>query len=247
MIGEKDGRQRVVIENVSPEINCGMYPVKRCIGEKITVEADIFCDGHDSIAAELLYRKKNETQWNSAAMTFLANDRWQASFKITDLCSYLYSVRAWVDHFITWQKDIAVKARAGQDTAVDILIGVDLIKQAAGRAQDDISQRLSRFAEHIAGDPGSENVLSLILSAELTELMASCPDRRFAVTYDKELTATVDRAKAFSAPGMKFFRAHVPKTAHGTALSKTAKKCFPISPPWDSMFCICRRFIPSAR
>ncbi len=200
MIGKNDGRQRVVIENVSPEINCGAFPVKRCIGEKVTVQADIFCDGHDSIAAELLFRTEGEAGWHSAAMAFYMNDRWRGSFDIADLCTHYYCVRAWVDYFTTWQKDIAVKARAGQDIAVDVLIGVDLIKDAAGREQGGAAQRLSRFADQIAGAADTEHILPLALSSELSALMAGCPDRRFASTYEKELRVTVDRTKArFSA------------------------------------------------
>lgn len=42
------GRKRVVIENVKPEIDCGCFPIKRVVGEKVVVPADIFADGHDS-------------------------------------------------------------------------------------------------------------------------------------------------------------------------------------------------------
>ena len=37
---------RVVIENVSPEIDGGRFPAKRTVGEKVTVTADIHTDGH---------------------------------------------------------------------------------------------------------------------------------------------------------------------------------------------------------
>ena len=46
----------VVIENVSPLIECGRYPVKRAIGEDLTVEADVFKDGHDVVVALLKWR-----------------------------------------------------------------------------------------------------------------------------------------------------------------------------------------------
>jgi starch synthase (maltosyl-transferring) len=47
----------VVIENVSPFHDRGRHPVKRVVGQSLTVEADIFKDGHDLIAACLKWRR----------------------------------------------------------------------------------------------------------------------------------------------------------------------------------------------
>ena len=52
-----DGRKRVVIENVKSEVDSGRFPIKRGIGEKIEVTADIFADGHDVVSAKILFRK----------------------------------------------------------------------------------------------------------------------------------------------------------------------------------------------
>src|SRR5437660_12857945 len=38
---------RVVIEAVSPMIDCGDTPVKRIVGDSLQVEATVFSDGHD--------------------------------------------------------------------------------------------------------------------------------------------------------------------------------------------------------
>ena len=48
---------RVVIENITPQVDCGRFPAKRAIGESVAVEADVFTDGHDAVAATLLDRK----------------------------------------------------------------------------------------------------------------------------------------------------------------------------------------------
>src|SRR5438046_3596971 len=53
---QADGRRRVVVERVMPEIDAGRFPAKRATGETVTVEADIFADGHDVLAAVLKYR-----------------------------------------------------------------------------------------------------------------------------------------------------------------------------------------------
>ena len=49
-----------VIENLQPLIDGGRYPVKRVIGEDLIVEADIFKEGHDVVAAALKWRMVGE-------------------------------------------------------------------------------------------------------------------------------------------------------------------------------------------
>ena len=62
----KDGRKRIVIEALSPQIDCGRFPINRVAGEEVAVEADIFAEGHDAIAGVLLYRHEDETEWSEA-------------------------------------------------------------------------------------------------------------------------------------------------------------------------------------
>ena len=52
----EDGRARVLIERVRPELDGGRYAIKRVIGDRLTVEADLIADGHDVVAGALLFR-----------------------------------------------------------------------------------------------------------------------------------------------------------------------------------------------
>ena len=38
---------RIQIENVWPMLDCGRYAVKRTVGQRVEVWADIFRDGHE--------------------------------------------------------------------------------------------------------------------------------------------------------------------------------------------------------
>jgi starch synthase (maltosyl-transferring) len=76
------GEGRVLIEAVQPEIDGGATPIKRVVGEAIEVTADIFTDGHEKIAAEIMYRPADEAAWRSAPMRFVDNDRWTGSFPL---------------------------------------------------------------------------------------------------------------------------------------------------------------------
>ena len=88
---EKDGRVRVIIEGVSPEVDGGRFPAKRTIGDKVRVEADIFTDGHDSIAARLLFKPAGATGWHEVPMQALVNDRWTGEFTVSELGRYSYT------------------------------------------------------------------------------------------------------------------------------------------------------------
>ncbi len=199
-IGVLDGRRRVVIETVRPEIDGGRFPIKRVPGETVVVEADVFADGHDSLDCVLLYRKKDTPEWTTIPMRPLGNDRWRAEFLPSHLGLYVYTIEGWVDPFRTWRKDLVKRIDAEQCADTDILIGAELIDQAAGRASGDDSARLSGWARSLrsgASDPASR---THALDEELADLALRYPDRRLAGRYGKELTVLVDREKArFSA------------------------------------------------
>src|ERR671920_312806 len=88
-------RIRAVIEGVKPEIDCGRFPIKRIVGDRVIVEADIFTDGHDALSARLLFRAQGGADWREAPMESLVNDRWRGVFNITALTDYFYTLEAW--------------------------------------------------------------------------------------------------------------------------------------------------------
>jgi len=100
-----DGRKRVVIEGVRPEIDGGRFAVKRVIGERVIVEADAFCDGHDVIAVRLLHRMEGESSWRESVMEPVGNDRWRGSFPVREEGRHLYTLQAWVDRFASWRRE----------------------------------------------------------------------------------------------------------------------------------------------
>src|SRR6266851_3049540 len=99
-----DGRRRVAIEAVSPEIDAGRFPARRSAGEKVAVEADIVAD-----------RQDGQTDWTEVPMVPLGNDRWRAEFAVTELGRYRFTIEAWVDPFETWSRQFAKRVEAGQD------------------------------------------------------------------------------------------------------------------------------------
>src|SRR5260370_42169627 len=67
-MAQSNGRARVVVERVRPEIDNGRFPVKCIAGDSVTVEADIFTDGQDLVTGEILYRLVQEETWRRGMM-----------------------------------------------------------------------------------------------------------------------------------------------------------------------------------
>jgi starch synthase (maltosyl-transferring) len=107
-----EGRARVVIEEIQPTVDCGRYPAKRTLGDIVEVTAAIFGDGHDHIAARLLFRHTTQRKWQTAPFTPLTNDLWTAAFTPDKLGFWAFTIEAWVDHFDTWVADLAKRLAA---------------------------------------------------------------------------------------------------------------------------------------
>jgi starch synthase (maltosyl-transferring) len=124
---------RVVIEGVTPEIDCGRYPAKRVVGDEMTVEARIVADGHDRLAAVLLHRRRDDAAWQEVPLAPRPDDRWTAAFPIRELGAHEYTVEAWVDEFATWQAGLAKKVAAAQEVGSELLAGAALLAGAPPR------------------------------------------------------------------------------------------------------------------
>ncbi|ACM19578.1 alpha-amylase-related protein, DUF3416-containing [Geotalea daltonii FRC-32] len=198
-----EGRKRVVIEGVFPQVDCGLYPVKRICGDELTVKADIFCDGHDEVSAVLLYRGETEQPWREEQMKHVGNDRWEGSFALRSTGVWHYTIIAWVDHFKSWQKDLLKKYEDGQDVTVELDMIRDQLKKAAetaaGNGNHQASERLHAAADELSSRHSPEQRVALGLISE-GHLYSSIMDRPLATRYHHELSVVVEREKAgFSA------------------------------------------------
>ena len=219
------GRQRVIIEGVEPEIDCGRFPIKRTVGERVVVEADAFTDGHDALTCRLLWRPESQAKWNETAMEALPNDRWRAELIPTEQGRWLYSVAGWVDRFKTWRRDLKKRVEAGQDVSIDLLVGAALVRDASHRAakarKKADARVLAGLAEDLEAGSDPQERLELALDDELAQLMDSHADRAHATVYKRELAVVVDRERArFSSWYEMFPRSAGPKDRpegkHGT-------------------------------
>jgi starch synthase (maltosyl-transferring) len=190
--------ERVTITNVSPELDNGRYPIKRIVGDEVKVSADIFADGHEVLSAILIHRPESQSHWSEVPMIAIENDRWEASFGAASVGQHIYTLEAWIDPFRTWRRDMIKRVEAGQQAPVDLLMGADLIAQAAERAGGAEGAELRRHADSVRAN--AERDLGFAaeraLDERVAELMDQYPDKRLASTYAHTLHVTVDREKA---------------------------------------------------
>jgi starch synthase (maltosyl-transferring) len=212
---------RVVIEGVEPQVDGGQFPIKRTAGEEVVVSADIFADGHDQLAALLRYRSAPAGEWAEVPMRELGNDRWSASFPVTDVGRYEYTLQAWVDRFASWRKGLAKKVSAGQDVHSDLLEGAELVRDAARRAghraADSDADWLRQQADTLAHSDDANARVQLALDPALEAVMARYPDRAPGITYERKLPVLVERERArFGAWYELFPRSTGEAGRHGT-------------------------------
>jgi starch synthase (maltosyl-transferring) len=198
-----DGRRRVVIERLWPEIDAGRFPIKRAIGESVDVTVDMFADGHDVLAGVLRYRdsEAGPDAWKEVPLTPLGNDAWGASFTVERLGRYEYTVEGWIDRFGSWLKGLIAKAEAGQDVSSELLEGAELLQRAAGQlrppgAEDSNESaenlRLLAIADKLRGKLPQRARVSAAREAALRALMDARPDRSEASRYERTLSVVVD-------------------------------------------------------
>ena len=215
----------VVIENLGPLIDDGRYPIKRIVGEDLVVEADIFKDGHDVVAAVLKWRVVGKRAWRETPMSFVDNDRWRGVCTLYDEAIHEYTVEAWTDTFRSWQREFTTKFEAGISALQsEALEGAALVEAAAARARAGTDrERLQEFSEQIATAANSE-INAIAQSGEIEVLMATYPDRSNATQYVPALRVVVDRPAALIGAWYEFF----PRSAEGRDdRGSTFRNCLP--------------------
>ena len=235
-----NARQRVVIDAVRPQVDCGRTPIKRLLGDAIEVQAELLVDGHEQLAGVLRFRRRGSVEWREealapaasgvrAAAPGLVSDVWCARFVVDALGVWEYTVSAWVNAWGSWAWGLRRKLEAGQaDLDIELRTGAALMRAAATRASGRDAETLHRLVNLIAGNTlpgpsgrGEEQEQSvrarLALGDEVETLMRAYPDRSAATTHEGSLQVTVDPPRAsFSSWYEMFPRSCGPEGRHGT-------------------------------
>ena len=213
----KVGAGRVVIEEVTPELDGGRHPVKVVVGDIVTVKAIVFTDGHEKIGCDVLWRPVDQDEWNRVPMTFFGNDKYAASFVPSRNIRHVYTVEGWRDPFASLLDGIVKKRAADQELSVEgseavALVGEADPKGAQKRQHKALMGRLETCAD------GSPEQLDLIADGDTRTLMAKYGPRHQTSRYDRELTLIVVRKAAIFSAWYELFPRSITDEAdrHGT-------------------------------
>ena len=186
----------IIIEDVEPELDGGRYPVKREVGDRLSVSADIFKEGHDVLAAVLQYRTVKEKTWREAPMRHVGNDRWDGFFDLTENARYVYTIAAYVQTFESWRQEIVKKRETHPDLSSELLEGRALVQAAMKRGSGSEQGRLQELLTQWTASKTQEARLTVALSEELAALVRQYEERAALTVYDHELEVVVDRIRA---------------------------------------------------
>lgn len=178
------------IENMYPIVDGGRFGIKRIVGEPIDVSADIYRDGHEIIAAAVVWRREQDREWRRMPLTFDINDRWTGSFMPDGIGRYVYAIEAWTDEFATWQHGFELKQKAGQDLTLDALEGAAMMTKAQSGGKDAATVILRECESFL-----ETGQVESLLSPELKDAMAESQTRH-DLTRSQPLPLMIDRPRA---------------------------------------------------
>jgi starch synthase (maltosyl-transferring) len=183
-------KQPFQIEEIVPSVDCGRFPVKHIVGETIAVSADIYRDGHEIVAAELIWRGESESDWQRAPMTHQGNDRWVGSFVPGRTGRFTYAIEAWTDEFATWRHGFELKHKAKVATELDAMEGASLLTRALNGDQE-VTAKIAGACENFLQSGAYE----ILLAEDLKKAMAEGQSRK-DLTRSAPLRLLVERPKA---------------------------------------------------
>ncbi|PVX47766.1 alpha-1,4-glucan:maltose-1-phosphate maltosyltransferase [Flavobacterium sp. 103] len=208
---------RIIIENVLPQLNGGVFAIKRIVGQKIVVTADVFSDGHDVIQCCIKFKHESENSWQEVRMTPTHNDEWFAEFHVEKQGKYTYFVEGWVDYALNWQHGTERKINDNQYVKSELLEGAEYLRAILSSVDASENEYLNRLVHYFTTESEYDNAVRETKSEELIRIFKKYPIR-FLENKSIELEVYVDRKKALFSTWYEFFpRSASPEEGkHGT-------------------------------
>ena len=211
LLGDALKGPRIAIERLSPTIDAGAFPVKRIVGQTITVDADVFTDGHDIVAAELLWKAADEKEWTRVPLAALANDRWQAAFMPTRVGRHIFTVAAWRDDYASLCHEIEVKHQAGVDISLELTEARQFLEQIHAKSVPCNTTALNQAINVLKGNDLDAG-LHAFTSPSIGKAIAASGERPFQVQHPP-IVLEVERPQAEFASWYELF----PRSQSGDA------------------------------
>jgi starch synthase (maltosyl-transferring) len=192
-------KERVAIENVYPVIDGGRFPAKRIVGDLVEVAADIFTDGHEKLAADLVVREPGQDPVR-IRMKPIVNDRWLARCVLEKQGLTHFDIEAWRDRAATWRDEVRKKMAAGQQVDLETEEGLKLIKpqlRDIASKKGSSGEKATKLLALVDETKGrNADLLQVLLDDSVHQLLRDHGERHQAVHLQQEVKVRVDREKA---------------------------------------------------
>jgi starch synthase (maltosyl-transferring) len=189
---------------VTPQLDGGQHPVKRIVGDRVYVGADIIKEGHDELAARLLYRGPDAADWSIVPLRYdFDSDRWYGDFEVDRIGHWTFTVEAYTDRFLTWRTELEKKVEADQDVSSELVEGARLVRAASRTVKSSPGRATLLMTAKMLEDrrdiPMGKQI-ARALDDELFALMREHSRPSDLTRFGRDLTIVVDRPAArFSA------------------------------------------------
>ena len=137
---------RLGIDDVTPAVGGSRHPGKAVVGEIVPIGATVWREGHDAVAANVVWRRvgsRNAAQHVRMEPAGVGTDRFEATVVADEPGLWTLRVDAWSDPWATWVNTVTKKLDAGQspdELANDLETGARLL-QRVGRRPAERPQR----------------------------------------------------------------------------------------------------------
>lgn len=197
-------QRRIIIENVLPQLDNGAFFIKRVVGQKVAVTADVLCDGHDVMEAVVQYRFEKDKKWHEVRMDIMPNDSYGSSFTVEKQGYYLYYVEGWVDYALNWQYGIGKKIKDNQLVKSELLEGVEHFKVLLSKVLAAEKKYLNGLVVLFSDEKKYDEAVIEATSDKLKAIFKQYPTK-FLANQSQELKVYVDREKALFSTWYEFF------------------------------------------
>ncbi len=178
---------RIAIENLSPHVNHGRFAVKRIVGSTVSIEADIFSDGHDMLAAVVKWRAADEKDWHELTMQAISNDRWRGMLPLERVGRHYFMIEAWRDNFANFRDELSKKVAAGIDVTLELQEGRQYIEKLIANPEvnrehvNALKQLLKQLPTKgkIKSAEGQAAAIAVLLCTETAQTMRTVDPREF--------------------------------------------------------------------
>lgn len=197
-------QHRVVIENITPQLQCGSFFIKRVVGETVTVTANVLPDGHDIIQVVVMCKHEDDKTATNIHMRHLGNDLYTGSFKVDKQGFFEYSVQGWVDYALNWQHGIEAKIKDGQYVNSELLDGIQYLKYISKKVPSSDKAQVLEWIREFEDVNDYDKAIIAATSKKLCRMFIEHPQCLFANTSEP-LQVYVDRKKANFSTWYEFF------------------------------------------